>query len=66
MAVVFASYGGPTGGLRASGMSAIWSERGTLLARLEASGAGVVVATETDAGWRAAAVMQCEDGPSVQ
>jgi len=53
MAVAMANYGGPSGGLASAGGSAVWSERGELLARLEGSGAGVVVALETDAGWRA-------------
>jgi predicted amidohydrolase len=55
MTVVFANYGGPSGGLPSAGRSAIWSADGELLARLEASGAGLVVATETGAGWRAEA-----------
>ena len=57
MAVAFANYGGPSGGLRSAGRSAIWSETGDLLARLEAGGAGVVVAMESHAGWRARAIM---------
>lgn len=56
MAVVFANYGGPSGGLAAAGRSAVWSETGELLARLEPRGAGVVVASESDAGWRAQAI----------
>jgi predicted amidohydrolase len=57
MAVAFANYGGPSGGLRSAGRSGIWSEAGELLARLEAGGAGVAVAVERDAGWRARAIM---------
>jgi predicted amidohydrolase len=53
MAVVFANYGGPSGGLASAGRSAIWSERGDLLAQLASAGTGVVVATEGRAGWRA-------------
>jgi predicted amidohydrolase len=52
MAVVFANFGGASGGLPSGGRSAIWSESGELLARLNETGAGVVVATATDAGWR--------------
>jgi predicted amidohydrolase len=52
MAVVFANYGGPSGGLASAGRSAIWSERGELLAQLSATGAGVAVAVEDDSGWR--------------
>jgi predicted amidohydrolase len=53
MAVAFANYGGPTGGLSAGGKSAIWSERGELLAALEATGTGVVIAHQSEAGWEA-------------
>lgn len=34
MAVAFANHGGPTGGLQAGGLSSIWSEDGTCVARL--------------------------------
>ncbi len=51
MSVVFSNYGGPTGGLASAGRSAIWSERGECVAALDATGAGVVVATEGDGGW---------------
>jgi len=57
MTVAFANYGGPSGGLASAGGSAIWSERGELLAQLEAIGTGVAVAIEGHAGWRAKAVM---------
>lgn len=53
MAVVFSNYGGPTGGLTAGGKSAIWSERGELLAQLGATGAGVVIARQSEEGWTA-------------
>jgi len=56
MAVVFANHGGPTGGLPAAGRSAIWSPDGHSLVRLEATGLGVAVAHESDAGWRTNAV----------
>ena len=52
MAVAFANYGGPSGGLRSAGRSAIWSGTGELLAQLEAVGAGIAVAVESPAGWR--------------
>ena len=52
MAVVFANYGGPTGGLSASGGSAIFSPDGELLARLGPSGPGVAVAIEDATGFR--------------
>jgi predicted amidohydrolase len=57
MAVVFANFGGPSGGLPSGGASAIWSERGELLVQLDAAGSGVAVAIEGHAGWRAKAVM---------
>jgi len=57
MAVVLANYGGPSGGLASAGGSAIWSEKGELLAQLEAAGAGVVVAIESPSGWRAKTVV---------
>ena len=57
MTVVFANYGGPSGGLASGGRSAIWSETGELLAQLEAIGAGVAIAIESPAGWRAKALM---------
>jgi predicted amidohydrolase len=56
MAVVMANYGGPSGGLASAGRSAIWSEAGELLAQLDSSGAGIAVASETRAGWRARSI----------
>jgi predicted amidohydrolase len=57
MAVVFANFGGPSGGLPSGGASAIWSECGDLLVQLDAVGTGVAVAVESHAGWHAKAVM---------
>jgi predicted amidohydrolase len=57
MAVVLANCGGPSGGLPSGGRSAIWSEKGELLAELETRGAGVAVAVRGDSGWRATTVM---------
>ena len=57
MAVAFANYGGPSGGLASAGRSAIWSERGELLAQLGTDGAGVAVAVESHSGWRARTIM---------
>lgn len=57
MTVVFANYGGPSGGLRSAGRSAIWSEAGELLAQLEPAGAGLAVAVEGPAGWRGRAIV---------
>jgi predicted amidohydrolase len=62
MAVAFANFGGPTGGLASAGRSAIWSEAGALLVELESTGSGVAVATETRGGWHAASVMLREPG----
>jgi len=56
MAVVMANFGGPTGGLASAGKSAIWSEKGELLAQLGSGGSGIVVATKTSADWRAKTV----------
>lgn len=57
MAVVMANHGGPTGGLAAGGGSAIWSEKGELLAQLEGSGGGLAIAREHGTAWRARAIM---------
>jgi hypothetical protein len=57
MAVAFGNFGEPSGGLASGGHSAIWSETGERLVQLEATGAGVAVAAETDSGWRARAAM---------
>jgi predicted amidohydrolase len=57
MAVVFANFGGPSGGLPSAGRSAIWSAAGELLIQLQATGAGVAVASEGRAGWRSKAVV---------
>jgi predicted amidohydrolase len=62
MAVAFANFGGPSGGLRSAGRSAIWSERGERLVQLGARGAGVALARESDVGWRAKAVMLAARG----
>ncbi len=57
MAVALANYGGPTGGLPAGGGSAIWSQTGELLVKLDGSGSGVAVAVENETGWRSGAHM---------
>jgi predicted amidohydrolase len=57
LTVAQANFGCATGGLASAGRSAIWSETGALLAQLDASGAGVAVATETERGWRARTCM---------
>jgi predicted amidohydrolase len=57
MAVAFANFGGPSGGLASAGRSTIWSENGEPVARLEPKGAGVAIATERDDGWHAETVM---------
>lgn len=56
MAVVFANYGGASGGIGSGGRSAVWSEEGEVVAQLEGLGPGIVVATETVDGWRGRAV----------
>ncbi len=52
MAVVFSNYGDASGELDSGGRSAVWSERGEVVAQLDGTGPGVVVAIETDDGWR--------------
>lgn len=51
MAVVFANYGGPSGGLSASGGSAILAPSGELLCELGQHGTGLAVAREHESGW---------------
>lgn len=58
MTVVFANYGGPSGGLDPAGRSAIWSPAGDLLAQLDGVGRGLVIARETDTGWSARALRE--------
>lgn len=53
LAVVFANFGGPSAGLASGGGSAIWSQEGELLTRLEPASAGLAVAIEEKTGWRA-------------
>lgn len=55
MAVVFANYGGPSGGLPSAGRSAIWSAAGERLVACGPRGEGFVVAIEEAGGWRCAA-----------
>lgn len=57
MAVVFANFGGPSGGLPSGGSSAIVSEKGELLVQLQATGAGIAIAIEDETGWRTKGVM---------
>jgi predicted amidohydrolase len=57
MAIAFANYGAPTGGLASAGTSAIWSPNGERVAVLEQAGAGVAVAREGSTGWRGTAAM---------
>ena len=56
MTVALANFGGPSGGLAAGGGSAIWSEQGELLVRLERSGSGVAIAVLEETGWRCVAL----------
>ncbi len=51
MTVVFANYGGPSGGLAAGGRSAVWSDDGEPIVRLDGPGCGLAVAIERDRGW---------------
>jgi predicted amidohydrolase len=52
MAVVFANFGGPSGGLDSGGRSAVVSQNGEILVELPRGGAGLAVAIEDGAGWR--------------
>jgi predicted amidohydrolase len=57
MTVVFANYGGPSGGLASAGRSSIWSADGDVLVRLDAVGTGVALATMVDGRWSARAIV---------
>lgn len=57
MAVVFANFGGPSGGLPSAGRSAIVSETGELLVELRETGAGVAIGIEGETGWRTKKIM---------
>jgi predicted amidohydrolase len=52
MAVGFANFGGPSGGLAAAGRSSLWAEDGALVGQLGARGPGVLVAREDGASWQ--------------
>jgi predicted amidohydrolase len=60
MLTALANFGSPSGGLRSAGRSAIWSEAGELLVRLDANGSGVAVVTETSEGYQTRAVMDAD------
>ena len=47
MAVAFANFGGPSGGLRAAGRSGFWTEDGTLRNQLAPEGAGIALWIES-------------------
>jgi len=57
LTVVFANFGGPSGGLAAAGRSAIRSATGELVVQLPAGGAGIATATRTGTDWRGSARM---------
>lgn len=57
MMTALANFGGPSGGLRSAGRSAIWSETGELLIQLGATGSGIAVVTEGPQDRRAKAIM---------
>lgn len=57
MMTALANFGGPSGGLRSAGRSAILSEAGELLVQLEANGSGVAIAVETKHGRRSRSIM---------
>ena len=51
MPVIFANYGGPSGGLESAGRSAIWSESGHQVVRLDEQGIGVALAAREAGLW---------------
>ena len=56
MTVAIANSGGPASGSESHGNSSVWSATGDLVARIDGQGSGVVIATQTDAGWTGQAV----------
>lgn len=52
MTVVFANFGGPSGGLPSAGRSAVIAAGGETLVEFGATGSGLAIATEEDNGWR--------------
>lgn len=57
MMTALANFGGPSGGLRSAGRSSIWSEHGELLVRLDETGSGIAVVSETQTQRDAFAMM---------
>jgi 5-aminopentanamidase len=57
MAVAFANYAGHTGGLRASGGSAIFGPTGEVIVQLGPDVSGVAIAIERETGWQFKAVL---------
>ena len=57
MAVVMANAGGPATGFASAGGSAVWSDSGALVARLDGVGAGLVVARRSERRWSGEAVL---------
>lgn len=51
-ATLTANYGGSTGGLESAGKSAVWDERGALVARAPARGDALVIARYAAGRWR--------------
>lgn len=51
MTVVMANAGGPATGFASAGGSAVWSDSGALVARMDGIGAGLVVARRSQSGW---------------
>ena len=56
MAVAMANAGCPATGFASAGGSAIWSDSGDLVARLDGVGAGLVIARRSERGWSGKAV----------
>jgi len=52
MAVLTANYAGDSGGWKSAGKSAVWDERGSLVARARSRGEALVIARHEAGGWR--------------
>ena len=56
MAVVMSNFGGPSGGFEAGGQSAVWSDKGELVSKLEGAGTGLVIGTKKGNEWKGKAI----------
>lgn len=56
IAVLLANHGGPTGGWTAAGRSALWDERGALIAATSGPGDRLLLVSRDDLGWLGSSV----------